>query len=139
MIRGSTMTEPSPAVWGGSPTPAVWRGGPAQTKHVIQSVIKINGYGEFSGLLHSSPHGVLYEGKQYPTALHLFEARKFLPHRHDLADRIRQSERVEEVTSISAEHVDSIRRDWGNIMLSVVSKYSLSLEPRLGKGSFLAD
>ena len=92
--------------------------------------INVNGYGTFSGLLHSSPHKVLYEDELYPTALHLFEARKYLPHRRDLADRIRHCERVEEVISISAELADFVRRDWGNIMLSTVSKYSPYLAPR---------
>jgi predicted NAD-dependent protein-ADP-ribosyltransferase YbiA (DUF1768 family) len=84
-------------------------------------VIRFNGYGEFSGLSYYSPHSVRYENKLYPTALHLFEARKFLPHRPDLADRVRQCERVEQVPSISAELADSIRRDWDNVMLSIVS------------------
>ncbi|KAH9987553.1 DUF1768-domain-containing protein [Russula vinacea] len=88
----------------------------------MPSVIKVNGYGEFSGLLHSSPHKVLYEDELYPTALHLFEARKFLPHRRDLADRIRHCERLEEVISISAELADFVRRDWGNIMLSTMDE-----------------
>ncbi|KAF8464206.1 hypothetical protein DFH94DRAFT_658875 [Russula ochroleuca] len=88
----------------------------------MPSVIKVNGYGEFSGLLHSSPHEVLYEGELYPTALHLFEARKFLFHRPDLADRIRQCKRVEEVISISAEVADFVRRDWGNVILSTMDE-----------------
>ena len=84
-------------------------------------VLKFNGYGEFSGLLYHSPHSVVYEEELYPTALHLFEARKFLDHRPDLAERIRQCERVEDVTAISAELADFTRRDWGNVALSTVS------------------
>jgi hypothetical protein len=129
---------PTPMTGGGSPTPltgggtisvpssAVRRGGPTQTAPPLPSVIKVNGYGEFSGLLHNSPHSVSFEGELYPTALHLFEACKFLPHRPDLADCIRQCESVEEVISISAELADFIRRDWGKVMLSTVSKCSPS-------------
>jgi len=80
-------------------------------------VFKFNGYGEHAGLLYHSPHSVLYQDELYPTALHLFEARKFLDHRPDLADRIRQCERVEDVTAISAELADFTRRDWGNVAL----------------------
>ena len=40
-------------------------------------VLKFNGYGDFSGLMYHSPHSVVYEEELYPTALHLFEARKF--------------------------------------------------------------
>jgi len=46
-------------------------------------------------------------GSLYPTGLHLFEARKFLDHRPDLARRIRECSRVEEVTAISG--AESVR------------------------------
>ena len=99
-------------------------------------VLKFNGYGEFSGLLYHSLHSVVYEEELYPTALHLFEARKFLDHRPDLADRIRQCERVEDVTVISAELEDYKRRDWGNVALSTVSNqlflsFFLFIAPRV--------
>ena len=100
------------------PSPSLGAGGGGG----MAPVLKFNGYGEFSGLLYHSPHSVVYEEELYPTALHLFEARKFLDHRPDLADRIRQCERVEDVTAISAELADFTRRDWGNVALSTVSK-----------------
>ena len=87
----------------------------------VPPALKFNGYGEFAGLLYHSPHSVVYEEELYPTALHLFEARKFLDHRPDLADRVRQCERVEDVTAISAELAEFTRRDWGNVALSTVS------------------
>ncbi len=92
-------------------------------------VIKFNGYGDFSGLLYYSLHSVLYEDELYPTALHLFQARKFLPHRPDLADRIRQCEHVEQVASISAELVEFIRRDWAIVALSTVSNLFPVMHP----------
>ena len=98
------------------PMPMPWLGGGGGP------VIKFNGYGEFAGLLYHSPHSVVFEDDLYPTALHLFEARKFLDHRPDLADRIRQCERVEDVTAVTAELAEFTRRDWGNIALSTVSK-----------------
>jgi hypothetical protein len=106
------------------PSSAIRRGGPTLTPLVMPLVIEFNGNGEFSGLLYYSLHGVLYEDKKYPTALHLFEARKFLPHWPSLADRVRQCERVEQIPSVSAELVNCIRLDWGDIMLSVVSRNS---------------
>ena len=115
MTEGETMSVPSSAIRSG---------GPALTPLVMPLVIESNGNGEFSGLLYYSLHGVLYEDKKYPTALHLFEARKFLPHWPSLADRVRQCERVEQVPSVSAELVNCIRLDWGDIMLSVVSRNS---------------
>ena len=84
-------------------------------------VLKFNGYGEFSGLLYHSPHSVVYEDDLYPTALHLYEARKFLDHRPDLAEQIRQCENVEEITAMSAQLAEFTRRDWGNVALVTVS------------------
>jgi len=99
---------PSPSLgWGGS-------GGMAQ-------VLKFNGYGEFAGLLYHSPHSVMYEDDLYPTALHLFEARKFLDHRPDLAEQIRRCEHVEEVTAISAQLAEFTRRDLAIVVLRTVS------------------
>ena len=108
VLVNATMTMPSPSLGAG--------GGGS-----MAPVLKFNGYGEFAGLLYHSPHSVVYEEELYPTALHLFEARKFLDHRPDLADRIRQCGRVEEVTAISAELAEFTRRDWGNVALSTVS------------------
>lgn len=100
----------------GMPSPSL---GPGAA--VGQQIIKFNGYGEFAGLLYHSPHSVVYQDELYPTALHLFEARKFLDHRPDLADRIRQTDHVEQVTAISAEVAEFTRRDWGNVALATVS------------------
>jgi hypothetical protein len=136
---GGTMPMPSPAIGDGivaqtpmaisppysvlvnakmsMPSPPLGAGGAGG----MAPVLKFNGYGEFSGLLYHSPHSVVYEDELYPTALHLFEARKFLYHRPDLADRIRQCELVEDVTAISAELGEFVRRDWGSVALSTVS------------------
>ena len=115
------------------------RGGPAKTPLAVLSVVEFNGYGEFSGLIYYSPHSVLYEDELYPTALHLFEALKFLPYWPDLADRVRRCERVEQVASISAELTNFVRQDWGNIMLSMVSEVFPYPLPRLGCCCFLTD
>lgn len=117
VLVNAAMTMPSPSLGAGG-------GGMAP-------VLKFNGYGEFSGLLYHSPHSVVDEEELYPTALHLFEARKFLDHRPDLADRIRQCERVEDVTAISAELADFTRRDWGNVALSTVSSRTARVLGRL--------
>jgi predicted NAD-dependent protein-ADP-ribosyltransferase YbiA (DUF1768 family) len=103
-----TMTIPPPSLGGGG-------------AGVMAPILRFNSYGEFSGLSYHSPHTVVYEDDLYPTALHLFEARKFLDHRPDLADRIRHCEHVEEVTAMSAELTEFARRDWGNVALSTVS------------------
>jgi hypothetical protein len=130
VISAITM-PPSPSLGPGAAIPS--------------QIIKFNGYGEFAGLLYHSPHSVVYQDELYPTALHLFEARKFLDHRPqaDLADRIRQCERVEQVTAISAELSEFTRRDWGNVALVTVSDLFsffplFSAYPRLGFFLFLS-
>ena len=101
---------------------AVGRGSHGRAPSLVTPpVIKFNGYGDFSGLLYYSLHSVLYEDGLYPTALHLFEAHKFLPHRPDLADHIRQCEQVDQVASISAELAEFIRGDWAMVALSTVN------------------
>jgi hypothetical protein len=99
------------------PSPPLSAGGAKGTPPIL----KFSGYGDFAGLLYHSPHSVMYEEDLYPTALHLFEAHKFLYHRPDLAERIRQCERVEDVTAMSEELGEFVRRDWGNVALSTVS------------------
>ena len=89
---------------------------------MLPQVLRFNGYGEYAGLLYHSPHTVMFRDELYPTALHLFEARRFLDHRPDLADRVRECELVEDVPSISAELAEFTRWDWANIALSTVSK-----------------
>ena len=86
----------------------------------VAPVLRVSWYGEYSVLLCHSSHDVEYEKGLYPTALHLFEARKFLDHRPDLADRIRRCENVEEVNVVSAELAEFTRRDWDNVALSTV-------------------
>jgi hypothetical protein len=91
---------------------------------VLPQILKFGAHGPYAGLLYHSPHTVLHEGELYPTALHLFEARKFLDHRPDLARRIRQCDRVEMVTAISEELRAFTRPDWANVALVIVSNLS---------------
>jgi hypothetical protein len=124
---------------GGTRSSSVGRGSHARsTPLATPPVIKFNGHGEFSGLLYYSLHSVVYDDELYPTALHLFEARKFLPHRPDLADRIRQCERVEEVASVSATLAEFVRRDWYIVALSTVSNCFPSCTPS-GEYFFFTD
>ena len=110
-----------------TPRPSVYRtqtpsGPPLYPESPVPNILKFNGYGEFAGLLYHSPHTVLYQEELYPTALHLFEARKFLDHRPDLANCIKECERVEDVTMISAKLAEFTRRDWHDVALITVSK-----------------
>ncbi|KAF8494110.1 hypothetical protein F5888DRAFT_1718659, partial [Russula emetica] len=72
-------------------------------------------------LLNNSPHSVVYRNQVYPTALHLYEAHKFLDHRPEVAEQIRRSE-VQWVTAVSGQFATFTRRDWGNIGLSTMDE-----------------
>jgi hypothetical protein len=107
---------------------------PALGAGAVPQILKFNGYGEFSGLLYHSPHSVVYQEELYPTALHLFEACKFLDHRPDFADRVRQCECVEDVTAISAGLRVFTRLDWGTVALFIVSNLLRSPVSRVSFG-----
>ncbi|KAG6919785.1 hypothetical protein DXG01_001624 [Tephrocybe rancida] len=66
--------------------------------------ILFNENSERSYFLMQSPHPVFYEDEMYPTAAHLLEALKFLPHRPDIAQRIRECEDLRQAQQISAAH-----------------------------------
>jgi ribA/ribD-fused uncharacterized protein len=71
--------------------------------------------------LNHSPHRVLYQNRTWPTATHLYEALKYLPHRPELADAIYAVTSVADVYPLSATFQQSaVRPDWGNVYLSVM-------------------
>ena len=111
-----------------TPSPSPSFGPPSGT--VRRQVLRFGSdlHGGYAGLLYHSPHPVRYDGEEYPTALHLFEARKFLDHRPEIALSIRLCERVDEALRISAEMSTYMRPDWGEaVALSIVSNlFSLS-------------
>ena len=82
-------------------------------------VLKFNEFGDFAALLNNSPHNVVYRNLVYPTALHLYEARKFLDHKPEVAEQIRRSD-LQWVTVVSGQYDNFKRRDWGRIGLSTV-------------------
>ncbi|KAI0065856.1 DUF1768-domain-containing protein [Artomyces pyxidatus] len=82
--------------------------------------IRFSGYGPYAGFLHHSEHKVLFEEELYPTALHLYEALKFLQHRPDIADRIRECARPEEVYAISTAEATQTRADWHSIAIQMM-------------------
>lgn len=97
------------------PLPQGWGGGAG-----MLPTFMFSGYEKSWGLLCRSPHSVMFENKLYPTAFHLWEARKFLDHRPDLADRIRQCEDIDEVLDICLELAEFMRPDWNDIESSTV-------------------
>jgi hypothetical protein len=80
-----------------------------------------------AGFMNHSPHRVLYQNTLYPSALHLLEALKFLPHRADLAERIRGVKEVQDVYPLSSNFHDFVRGDWGQVFLQMVSILTIFL------------
>lgn len=62
---------------------------------------------------------MVYNNLVYPTALHLYEAHKFLDHKPEVAEQIRGSE-LRWVLAVSGQYANFMRRDWGNIGLRTV-------------------
>lgn len=70
----------------------------------------------YSAFCHTSLHSILYKKKLYPSALHLFEAWKFLGKRSDLAERVRTTERTEDVLALTGRLRVHVRKDWEKIL-----------------------
>ncbi|KAI0310421.1 hypothetical protein OF83DRAFT_1178569 [Amylostereum chailletii] len=63
----------------------------------------------------SAPFSVVHDGKSYPTSTHLLEAMKFLPHRPDISESIREAQDDREAERISTRENLEIREDWEQI------------------------
>ncbi|KAF8806196.1 DUF1768-domain-containing protein [Phlegmacium glaucopus] len=72
--------------------------------------------------MNHSPHRVVYNGLEYPTALHLHEALKFLGHRPDIAEKIRQCSSVHEVYPLATKYAGLQRPDWGEQFLQLMEE-----------------
>ncbi|KAF9266106.1 hypothetical protein L218DRAFT_996884 [Marasmius fiardii PR-910] len=85
-----------------------------------------------SGFLNHSPHRIIYTNPPtrnqppshqiYPTAAHLFEALKFLPHHPEHATAIREAPTVADVYRLSSQWEADIRPDWGNVFLGTMEE-----------------
>ena len=82
--------------------------------------IKFDQSRSYTQFMNHSPHRVMWEGLLYPTALHLHEALKFLGHRPDIAEQIRNCGSVHEVYPLTAKYVGLQRPDWGEQFLPLV-------------------
>jgi len=84
--------------------------------------IKFDQNTSYPQFMNHSPHRVIWNGQQYPTALHLHEALKFLDHRPDIAELIRQCANIHEVYPLSAKYVEFQRPDWGDQFLPLMEE-----------------
>jgi hypothetical protein len=106
---GPSMPVPEPAPAPSSTTP---RENPPSVKFDHQGLL--------SGFMNHSPHRVMYQNETYPSALHLYEALKFIGHRPDLAEKIRKCASVHDIYPLSASLQEHVRPDWGQIFLKMV-------------------
>ncbi|GJE95793.1 NADAR family protein [Phanerochaete sordida] len=63
---------------------------------------------------------VMFEGKEYPTSEHLFQAQKFISKRPDLAERIRTAPTSREALSEATQLRRLQRSDWFEVNISVM-------------------
>ncbi|GJE95776.1 NADAR family protein [Phanerochaete sordida] len=63
---------------------------------------------------------VMFEGKEYPTSEHLFQAQKFISKRPDLAERIRTAPTSREALSEATRLRRLQRSDWFEVNISVM-------------------
>ena len=90
-------------------------------------IIKFDQIGSYTQFMNHSPHRVLWKGLQYPTALHLHEALRFLDHHPDIAEQIRRCGSVHEVYPLTAKYVNQQRPDWGEQFLPLVRLFRIQL------------
>lgn len=82
--------------------------------------VRFNSSTTHSGFMNHSPHRVMRQNLTYPTATHLLEAMKYLPHRPDLAERIRACPDIHQVYPLSQSFQQHQRTDWSHVFLQVV-------------------
>lgn len=66
----------------------------------------------YAGFMNHSPHRVVFEDREYPTATHLFEAMKFMPDHPELAEAIRLTKDPIDAYFLSADSASLARADW---------------------------
>ncbi|TFY59980.1 hypothetical protein EVJ58_g5436 [Rhodofomes roseus] len=67
-----------------------------------------------------APYNVYWDGRMYPTAEHLFQAHKFMPHRPDLAERIRHLPSPRAALEEAGRLRGLQRPDWFDVNISVM-------------------
>ncbi|KAF8914390.1 hypothetical protein CPB84DRAFT_1759139 [Gymnopilus junonius] len=72
----------------------------------------------FSAFLNHSPHRIIYRNAVYPSALHLYEAMKFIDYKPEIAEVIRNVPTTLDVYPVSVKFQNLQRPDWSKIYLS---------------------
>ncbi|KAJ7147808.1 hypothetical protein C8R43DRAFT_889434, partial [Mycena crocata] len=73
----------------------------------------------YFGFTNSSSHSVRYNGKEYPTSEHLFQALKYIDRRSDIAEKIRTtSTSAAEAFKLSMTHLAQQHPDWDRMRIA---------------------
>ncbi|KAJ7604668.1 hypothetical protein DFH06DRAFT_274695 [Mycena polygramma] len=70
---------------------------------------------EYYGFSSYSPHPVTYNGKEYPTSEHLFQALRFMDNHPDISESVRTAKHPEKM---SKAHIVHQHRNWERLKLS---------------------
>ena len=91
-----------------------------ESSHRPPSIVRFNHQSAYAGFMNHSAHRVLFRNQTYLSAAHLHEAFKYLEHRPDLAENIRNCRDVKEVYPLSARYQRFQRPDWAQVFLQLV-------------------
>ncbi|KAJ7623413.1 hypothetical protein FB45DRAFT_104758 [Roridomyces roridus] len=113
----SPATEPAARTAPQPPPPP-----PSNSQRTVSSTEPVRfSSSSFPGFLNYSPHRIMFNGAPYPSAMHLYEAMKFLPNHPELAEQIRLCSDVAAVFPLSLELQQqpnvTIRGDWNSLHL----------------------
>ncbi|KAG8997136.1 hypothetical protein FRB90_012570 [Tulasnella sp. 427] len=88
-----------------------------------KAIFFYEGNGLYNEFTSAGPYPITFRGKQYPTAEHLYQARKFLDHRPTLAEHIRRgSDRPRFALTEARRFQNETRQDWNDICISVMDE-----------------
>ncbi|KAJ7235061.1 hypothetical protein C8J57DRAFT_1089314, partial [Mycena rebaudengoi] len=89
----------------------------------------------YHGLSTWSPHPVIYNGKEYPTSEHLFQAFKFMDHHPDIAESIRTVSKSPQIaykhstgTYLAQQHPDWDKTQILKMEITLWHKFSQNAE-----------
>ncbi|KAJ7758365.1 hypothetical protein B0H16DRAFT_1535954 [Mycena metata] len=101
----------------------------------------IHGDPQYNNFRNRSPHPVVYNDKEYPTAEHLFQAFKYMEHRPDISERIRTlSKSGKRVFDYSMTQLHHQHPDWHRLRtakMEIVQWHKFTQHPEL-KAQLLA-
>lgn len=93
----------------------------ADTKAKVEALLEISAFtGRYSFLNNFSEHPVVYEGVEYPTAEHAFQAAKFMD--PGLREQIRQKKTPKEAATLGRSRTLPLRSDWEKVKRFVMKE-----------------